>query len=92
MDEVNRRDNGTLSALQKSVFNLLYKVESRFDHDSVTYKKEINTFVKQTDKINGKHFLHLQKMYVKFWIYYSSNYFKKQKKNKAPGFWSKYPR
>jgi hypothetical protein len=39
LDEVNRRDNGTLSALQKSVFNLLYKVESRFEHDSVTYKK-----------------------------------------------------
>jgi hypothetical protein len=30
LDEVNRRDNGTLSALQKSVFNMLYKVESRF--------------------------------------------------------------
>ena len=38
LDEVNMRDNGTLSALQKSVFNLLYKVESRFEHDSVTYK------------------------------------------------------
>jgi hypothetical protein len=41
LDEVNKRDTGTLS--QKSIFNWLYKVESRFEHDAVTYEKAINT-------------------------------------------------
>ena len=66
MDEVNRRDNGTLSVLQKSVFNWLYKVESRFEHDSVTYKKAIHTFIKQTDKINEKNDAAIQKALFTF--------------------------
>ena len=78
LDEVNRRDNGTLSALQKSVFNLLYKVESRFEHDYVTYKKAINTFVKQTEKINGKNDAAIQKALFTF----AKDVFKMVKKGK----------
>ena len=48
------------------MFNLLYKVESRFEHDSVTYKKAINTFVKQTDKINEKNDAAIQKALFTF--------------------------
>ena len=40
-----------LSKLKKSVFNLIHKIEDRFDKDEEKYQNAINSFVKQTDKL-----------------------------------------
>ena len=39
--------------LKKSIFNLIYKIEDRFEKDRGNYEKAINAFIKQADKISG---------------------------------------
>ena len=39
--------------LKKSIFNLIYKIEVRFEKDRGNYEKAINAFIKQADKISG---------------------------------------
>ena len=43
----------SLSSLRKSTFNLLCKVEQRFEKDSETYRKAIAAFVKQAEKVSA---------------------------------------
>jgi hypothetical protein len=52
-DESDEEDENTLSNFKKSIFNLIYKIESRFDKDRGNYEKAINAFIKQSEKLSG---------------------------------------
>ena len=50
-DEEDVNDN-TLANFKRSIFNLIYKIEDRFEKDRGNYEKAINAFIKQADKIS----------------------------------------
>ena len=52
-DESDEEDGNTLSNFKKSIFNLIYKIEDRFEKDKGNYEKAINAFIKRADKVSG---------------------------------------
>jgi hypothetical protein len=52
-DESEEEDVNTLSNFKKSIFNLIYKVEERFEKDRGNYENAIKAFIKQVDKLSG---------------------------------------
>ena len=51
-EEEDTSSTELLAQLKKSVFCFLFKVQNRFGHDSEQYKKAINAFIKQCDKLS----------------------------------------
>ena len=52
--EDNEKENTrSLSIIKKSIFNLVFKVQERFESDKNNYENAINSFTKQADKLSG---------------------------------------